>query len=118
MLTEMVELGVLVPYPEEGREANDQRRPSVLYNKKTQDDCTTQPDGENNKVAPQFGFIQRHNFTEKTWNEVIVHVCFRNMSINSVILMTTLLQMKGDPWYCLKWSYKLRYTGKQEARQQ
>lgn len=34
MLTEMVELGVLVPYPEEGREANDQRRPSVLSNKK------------------------------------------------------------------------------------
>lgn len=30
MLTEMVELGVLVPYPEEGRDANDQRRPSVL----------------------------------------------------------------------------------------
>lgn len=30
MLTETVELGVLVPYPEEGREANDQRRPSVL----------------------------------------------------------------------------------------
>lgn len=31
MLTEMVELGVLVPYPEEGRDANDQRRPSVLW---------------------------------------------------------------------------------------
>lgn len=30
MLTETVELGVLVPYPEEGREASDQRRPSVL----------------------------------------------------------------------------------------
>lgn len=30
LLTETVELGVLVPYPEEGREANDQRRPSVL----------------------------------------------------------------------------------------
>lgn len=30
MLTEMVELGVLVPYPEEGRDANDQRRPSDL----------------------------------------------------------------------------------------
>lgn len=27
---ETVELGVLVPYPEDGREANDQRRPSVL----------------------------------------------------------------------------------------
>lgn len=27
---ETVELGVLVPYPEEGREARDQRRPSVL----------------------------------------------------------------------------------------
>lgn len=25
-----VELGVLVPYPEEGREAKDQRRPSAL----------------------------------------------------------------------------------------
>lgn len=39
-LTEMVELGVLVPYPEDGREAKDQRRPSVLYNKnkdKTED---------------------------------------------------------------------------------
>lgn len=30
VLTEMVELGVLVPYPEEGRDANDQRRPSDL----------------------------------------------------------------------------------------
>lgn len=30
MLTEMVELGVLVPYPEEGRDASDQRRPSDL----------------------------------------------------------------------------------------
>lgn len=30
MLTETVELGVLVPYPEEGREARDQRRPSAL----------------------------------------------------------------------------------------
>lgn len=30
VLTETVELGVLVPYPEEGREARDQRRPSVL----------------------------------------------------------------------------------------
>ncbi|TNN61242.1 hypothetical protein EYF80_028537 [Liparis tanakae] len=29
-VTKTVELGVLVPYPEEGREANDQRRPSVL----------------------------------------------------------------------------------------
>lgn len=28
--SETVELGVLVPYPEDGREANDQRRPSVL----------------------------------------------------------------------------------------
>lgn len=27
---ETVELGVLVPYPEEGRDARDQRRPSVL----------------------------------------------------------------------------------------
>lgn len=27
---ETVELGVLVPYPEEGSEARDQRRPSVL----------------------------------------------------------------------------------------
>lgn len=34
MLTETVELGVLVPYPEEGREANDQRRPSVLSQKR------------------------------------------------------------------------------------
>lgn len=31
--TEMVELGVFVPYPEEGREAKDQRRPSVLHSK-------------------------------------------------------------------------------------
>lgn len=30
VLTETVELGVLVPYPDEGREAKDQRRPSVL----------------------------------------------------------------------------------------
>lgn len=30
ILTETVELGVLVPYPEDGREARDQRRPSVL----------------------------------------------------------------------------------------
>lgn len=30
VLTETVELGVLVPYPEEGSEARDQRRPSVL----------------------------------------------------------------------------------------
>lgn len=29
-LTETVELGVFVPYPDEGREAKDQRRPSVL----------------------------------------------------------------------------------------
>lgn len=29
-LTETVELGVFVPYPDEGREARDQRRPSVL----------------------------------------------------------------------------------------
>lgn len=29
-LTETVELGVFVPYPEEGRDASDQRRPSVL----------------------------------------------------------------------------------------
>lgn len=29
-LTETVELGVLVPYPEDGRDAKDQRRPSVL----------------------------------------------------------------------------------------
>lgn len=30
VFTETVELGVLVPYPEEGREARDQRLPSVL----------------------------------------------------------------------------------------
>lgn len=30
ILTETVELGVLVPYPEEGREAKDHRRPSAL----------------------------------------------------------------------------------------
>lgn len=35
LLTETVELGVLVPYPEEGREAKDQRRPSVLHKKQT-----------------------------------------------------------------------------------
>lgn len=34
LLTETVELGVLVPYPEEGKEAKDQRRPSVLHEKK------------------------------------------------------------------------------------
>lgn len=33
MLTEMVELGVLVPYPDDGRDARDQRRPSVLHAK-------------------------------------------------------------------------------------
>lgn len=33
LFTETVELGVLVPYPEEGNEARDQRLPSVLKNK-------------------------------------------------------------------------------------
>lgn len=33
VFTETVELGVLVPYPEEGNEARDQRLPSVLKNK-------------------------------------------------------------------------------------
>ena len=34
LLTETFELpGVLVPYPEDGRDAKDQRRPSTLINK-------------------------------------------------------------------------------------
>lgn len=41
ILTETVELGVLVPYPEEGREAKDQRRPSVLSQNNTHTQNTT-----------------------------------------------------------------------------
>lgn len=47
LFTETVELGVLVPYPEEGNEARDQRLPSVLKNKertlkKMNEDISTQ----------------------------------------------------------------------------
>lgn len=47
VFTETVELGVLVPYPEEGNEARDQRLPSVLKNKertlkKMNEDISTQ----------------------------------------------------------------------------
>lgn len=48
-LTETVELGVFVPYPDEGREAKDQRRPSVLEKRSKGNSC------QGYTVAPSWG---------------------------------------------------------------
>ena len=44
-LTSTVELGVLVPYPEEGREAKDHRRPS-LHNRERERDREKEREGK------------------------------------------------------------------------